>query len=318
VTSSTAIFATKDVVATLAYYKDVLGFDTTWSWGEPVSFGGASIDGVSIMFSLQPELAERIHGHEHWIKVDDPDEQYAKHVERGAKVVSEIANRPWGFREYVVEDLNGYRLRIAGPPRGDVPPSNPFPQEITLHIERPSDDEFERVTHAAFGSKGVGFGETAQSVLDRTWKCVVARLPSGEAIGLLRIMHDAPGWFSIWEVAIVPEWQAKRIGSKIMEEALSLIREVCPGAFGVPLHLQTRFLRAAGLQARKRERASSLGVRSQLHKELPVRQAIVAGEFRLVERDEPEPLIEPNRLPLIRIDAKPHALTSHLIHNRLQ
>ena len=60
VISSTAIFASSDIVATLAFYKDVLGFESTWTWGEPPTFGSVSMGGVSIMFNLQPELAAKV------------------------------------------------------------------------------------------------------------------------------------------------------------------------------------------------------------------------------------------------------------------
>jgi ribosomal protein S18 acetylase RimI-like enzyme len=230
VTSSTAIFAASDIEATIAYYKNILGFESSWTWGEPPTFGSTSCGGVSIMFSVNPDLAAKVRGHTHWIKVDDADALYRRHLAAGAKIVQEIENKPWGFREYVVEDLNGYHLRIAGPPSSEVAASQPFPDGVTLERQIPTPEEYERVTNAAFGNKGVGFGETASSVLERTWNTVVARSPSGEAIGVLRIMHDAPGWFSIWDVAVDPSWQAKRIGSKMMEEAVDLIREACPGA----------------------------------------------------------------------------------------
>ena len=61
--SSNAIFAASDIEATLAYYKDVLGFESTWTWGDPPVFGSASNGGVTIMFNLQPELAARVRGH---------------------------------------------------------------------------------------------------------------------------------------------------------------------------------------------------------------------------------------------------------------
>jgi len=52
--SSTAIFACPNIEATLAYYKDVLGFESTWTWGDPPVFGSASKGGVTITFDLQP------------------------------------------------------------------------------------------------------------------------------------------------------------------------------------------------------------------------------------------------------------------------
>ena len=57
------------------------------------------------------------------IKVEDAEAMHRLHLERGAKVIQEIENKPWGAREYVVEDLNGYHLRFAGPPSSEAPKS---------------------------------------------------------------------------------------------------------------------------------------------------------------------------------------------------
>ena len=231
VISSTAIFASSDIEATLAHYKAVLGFESTSTWGDPPTFGSASMGGVSIMFNLQPELAAKIRGHQHWIKVDDADELYRLHKSRKANVVSEIEDKPWGVREYVVEDLNGYHLRFAGPPASDVPKSKPFPDGITIERRKPTSDEYASVAGQAFGHKKPFTG-----LLESTWNGVVARAPKGDVIGVLRIMWDAPGWFSIWDVAVLPDWQAQRIGTAMMKEALDMIREASPGAI---VHLFT-------------------------------------------------------------------------------
>jgi len=223
--SSTAIFACSDIESTLAYYKNVLGFESSWTWGDPPTFGSASMGGVTLMFGREPELAQHIRGHQHWVKVDDADELYRLHKRNEARVVSDIEDKPWGVREYVVEDLNGYHLRFAGPPSGQVAKSQPFPHGVTLERRTPTEEEYVAVAGAAFGHK-----EPTPGMLQRTWGGVVANSPSGEAIGVLRVMEDAPGWFSIWDVAVVPAWQAKRIGSAMMQEALTLVREASPGA----------------------------------------------------------------------------------------
>ena len=229
--SSTAILAASDIEATLAYYKDVLGFESTWTWGDPPVFGAASKGGVTITFNLQPELAAKVRGHQHGVKVDDVDELYRLHTSRGAHVVSEIEDKPWGIREYIVEDLNGYHLRFSGPPGSDAPKSNPFPAGVTIERRKPTSDEYAGVAGQAFGHK-----ELVPGLMESTWGGIVARSPDGNTIGVLRIMRDAPGWFSIWDVAVVPDWQALLIGSTMMKEALQMIREALPGAI---VHLFT-------------------------------------------------------------------------------
>jgi ribosomal protein S18 acetylase RimI-like enzyme len=224
--SSTPIFAAADIEATIEYYKTVLGFDNTWKWDDPPTFGGASLGGVSLMFCLQPELAKNVKGHQHWIKVENADELYEKHKASNAKIVEEIGDRPWNAREYVVEDINGYYLRIAGPPKGEVAQSQAFPKGVTIERRKPTLEEFTTVAGQAFGHRC-----DSEEALALTWNGVVALAPSGEAIGVLRIVYDAPGWFSVWDVAVLPDWQAKRIGTRMMKEATEMVHEASPGAF---------------------------------------------------------------------------------------
>lgn len=225
VISSTAIFASSDIEATIGHYKDVLGFESSWTWGEPPSFGSVALGGVTIMFNLQPELAKAVRGHQHWIKIDDADALYARHRASGARIVADIADMPWGAREYVVEDLDGYHLRFAGPPSGSPPRSQPFPEGVVIKRRLPSAAEYVDV-----GGRAFGYTKDTPGLLETTWGGVVACSPDGETIGILRIVRDAPGWFSFWDVAVVPEWQARRIGSAMMQEGLDMIREEAPGA----------------------------------------------------------------------------------------
>jgi ribosomal protein S18 acetylase RimI-like enzyme len=97
---------------------------------------------------------------------------------------------------------------------------------VTIERRKPTDAEFIGVVGPAFGHKDLMPG-----LLERTWDGVVARSADGEVVGVLRIMWDAPGWFSIWDVGVVPDWQAQRIGSTMMKEALEMIGEASPGAF---------------------------------------------------------------------------------------
>ena len=47
------------------------------------------------------------------LMVSDVDEVYARCVANGVEVVHDIADRPYGLRDFIVRDLNGFRLRFA-------------------------------------------------------------------------------------------------------------------------------------------------------------------------------------------------------------
>ncbi|MBX3119591.1 MAG: GNAT family N-acetyltransferase [Fimbriimonadaceae bacterium] len=226
ITSLSPILATADIQATVKFYTDVLGFTSSWTWGDTPDFGGANWGNVSFMFSLNPELAERSEGQEQWISVEDVDSLYAKHLENGALIVSAIEDKPWGRREYTVRDPSGYHLRFAGDPSHFSQGPGEFPHGVKIVRRMPTQQEYDTVAGSAFYKDGAPEG-----VLDRTWQGIVAINPDGEVIGTTRIMYDAPGWFSIWDVAVLPDWQGKRIGTAMMEEAIEIVREEAPGAF---------------------------------------------------------------------------------------
>ncbi|HEX6397440.1 MAG TPA: VOC family protein [Steroidobacteraceae bacterium] len=117
--NSVPVIATADVSATLSYYASVLGFRELFSYGSPLVYAGMQRDGAQLYISQDVELADLVvqkdlHP-EIFLWVDEVDAWYAQHQRNGAKIVEEISDRPWDARQYVVEDPNGYFIKIAQP-----------------------------------------------------------------------------------------------------------------------------------------------------------------------------------------------------------
>jgi predicted enzyme related to lactoylglutathione lyase/GNAT superfamily N-acetyltransferase len=225
VQSASPVLAAADVAETIRFYKEVLGCTTTWMYGEPPEFAGAQWGSVTIMFCRQPELATLVEGHQVWINVEDVDAVHAEHCRNGAQVVGPIEDKPWGRREYTVRDPNGYHLRFVGLP-GYVPVGQKeFPEGVTIDKRLPSPQE-----HRLLSGNEFYPNIDLTGLVESAWGGVVAISPSGEALGMVRIMNDGPGWFSIWDVVVHPDWQGNRIGTKMMEAAIEMIREASPGA----------------------------------------------------------------------------------------
>ena len=47
------VLAVDDLRAALDYYRDVLGFDVTWTWGDPASRAGVTRDGFELQLAAQ-------------------------------------------------------------------------------------------------------------------------------------------------------------------------------------------------------------------------------------------------------------------------
>jgi catechol 2,3-dioxygenase-like lactoylglutathione lyase family enzyme len=227
--ASEAIFAVADVPATIRFYRDILGFESEWTWGDPPNFGGVRWSGFQIMFCLQPELAARVEGHQHGIFLDDPDALYAMHRSRGAPILSEIENKPWGIREYTVRDPNGYHLRFSGPLKHEAQTCEvSMPDFVTIVERMPTARELALVK----GDPATGVDAATETALANSLYGVVAiDTRSNDAIGCLRIVGDGARFFYIQDVYVLPAFQHQRIGSELMTTAMSWLRRTAPGSY---------------------------------------------------------------------------------------
>lgn len=114
----TPVLSCADVQATLDWYRDVLGFELSWTWDNDdgvVGDAGMHRGGAGINFMLNAELAARIAGSEVMVFLSGIDALHREHTAKGAEIVSPLTDCPWGLREYTVRDPNGYLLRFAEP-----------------------------------------------------------------------------------------------------------------------------------------------------------------------------------------------------------
>jgi uncharacterized glyoxalase superfamily protein PhnB len=117
--SAVPVIATADVLSTVAYYKDVLGFSEHFLFGDPPVYAGIERNGVILYIAHDAKLAAMLTSSdlhpEVFLWVQDVDRVFGEHKLRGAKIVEELADRAWDARQYVIEDPNGYHLKVAEP-----------------------------------------------------------------------------------------------------------------------------------------------------------------------------------------------------------
>lgn len=113
------VISTDDVAASVTYYTNVLGFRKHFVYGDPPVYAGVERDGVLLYITLDEQLAATLKNSDlHpdvFLWVQNVDKVFEDHKSRGAKIFEPILNKPWDARQYVVEDPNGYRLKIAEP-----------------------------------------------------------------------------------------------------------------------------------------------------------------------------------------------------------
>ena len=114
--STISTFRVGDARSSESYYRDQLGFATTWQHdpgeGFPV-FVEVSRDQVAI--HLSEHEGDGAFGAQLYVKVDDAKALHEELAGRGAKIIEPLQDSEWGHMIFVVEDLDGNVLRFGSP-----------------------------------------------------------------------------------------------------------------------------------------------------------------------------------------------------------
>jgi len=111
-------FFTLDIPATLAYYKDKLGFECTGTWLDPPVYAIVARDQCAIHFrcAAPPTANPDKYSDElldAYVSIDDADALYAEFAARGVEFTRGLENTPWNTREFVVKDCDGRLLAFG-------------------------------------------------------------------------------------------------------------------------------------------------------------------------------------------------------------
>jgi catechol 2,3-dioxygenase-like lactoylglutathione lyase family enzyme len=105
--ASITVMTVKNVLESMAYYRDKLGFDVAFEYGKPTFYVGLCSGDVSLHL-ISASQTPRLPGNGAVsIFVDDVDAMYADLVKRGAKVLKEPKDYNYGLRDFDIADPDG-------------------------------------------------------------------------------------------------------------------------------------------------------------------------------------------------------------------
>jgi GNAT superfamily N-acetyltransferase len=224
---SEPIFPVADVVATVRYYEDVLGFGEHWLWGEPPQFGGVRWGRIGMMFDQESSPAAKAGGQWHWFAVDGLDALYEFHGRNGATICSPLEAKPWAMREYTVRDLNGHYLRFGQRRVLRSETAKREPASTVSIVERlPTVEEYLELLHA-LDRAGADRPDRAQAALAGARLGVIA-LENGRVVGTGIVIGDGATFAYLKDVIVAPDWQGRGVGSRIVQAVLDSIRRTGP------------------------------------------------------------------------------------------
>jgi uncharacterized glyoxalase superfamily protein PhnB len=96
----------EDVERAQQHYRDALGFEIQWLYpgGE---LGAVSRGDVAIFFRKRDRPFEPAI---HWIFAAEIDATYDELRSLGARIVEPLEQKPWGLRQFTVDDIDGNRF----------------------------------------------------------------------------------------------------------------------------------------------------------------------------------------------------------------
>jgi uncharacterized glyoxalase superfamily protein PhnB len=95
-----------DVERAQAHYRDTFGFQIGWI--EPdKGIGAVNRDNTAIFFRKRIEPFEPA---VHWVYAPEIEKSYAELQASGARIVEPLEKKPWGLRQFTVEDLDRNRF----------------------------------------------------------------------------------------------------------------------------------------------------------------------------------------------------------------
>src|SRR4051794_11233551 len=224
---SEPIFPVADVVATVRYYREVLGFREGWTWGEPPDFGGVRWGKVGAMFALRSGPEAKVGGQWHSFFVEGIDALYDFHGRNGATICSPLEAKPWGLREYIVRDLNGHYLRFGqrGSDRSTTAGRGPA-TDVAIVERLPTPEELQPLLRAV-GWADDDRTERAAKALAGAHLGVVA-VAGGRVVGSGIVLGDGATFAYLKDIVVHPDWQGRGIGTRIVEALLAALRLLDP------------------------------------------------------------------------------------------
>ena len=107
------------MTATLAYYRDKLGFDCVGTWDDPPVYAIVARDEHRIHFRLaDPPKPDKYADEllDAYPFIEDADALYVDYVARGVEFTRGLGDTAWHSREFVVKDCDGRLLAFGAEP----------------------------------------------------------------------------------------------------------------------------------------------------------------------------------------------------------
>jgi uncharacterized glyoxalase superfamily protein PhnB len=107
------LFVVQDVLASVAHYRDVLGFKVEFTYGEPTFYAGVERDNLLIHLQAARETKRHVGQGAANVFVTEVDALHEELKARGARILKPPQDYAYGMRDFDLDDLDGNRLTFG-------------------------------------------------------------------------------------------------------------------------------------------------------------------------------------------------------------
>jgi uncharacterized glyoxalase superfamily protein PhnB len=107
------VFVVRDVLRSVEYFRDALGFHTEFTYGEPTFYAGVERGGVLIHLQGAGDTKRQPGQGSLYVFVDNVDALYEELSARGARIRKPPQNYDYGMRDFDIQDLDGNHLTFG-------------------------------------------------------------------------------------------------------------------------------------------------------------------------------------------------------------
>ena len=107
--SCSPVLATSNVLETAKFYEKILGFELDQQFSSD-TWAMIWADQCQLFLKLDSNLSKQANGQLIQFCFPAIDEIYERHKTNGANIIQKLTDQPYGLRDYIVEDPNGYHL----------------------------------------------------------------------------------------------------------------------------------------------------------------------------------------------------------------
>jgi uncharacterized glyoxalase superfamily protein PhnB len=111
--AAAAVFPVSDVGTSLAHYRDALGFEVEFTYGEPLAYAGVERGGAAIHLQAGGDTQRRPGQAAIYVFVTGVDALYEELRSRGARILVEPKTYDYGMRDFAIIDPDGNQLTFG-------------------------------------------------------------------------------------------------------------------------------------------------------------------------------------------------------------